>query len=137
MGVGDRQLAKKNDEWCRSWRGSLDYSSEGENAMQYLLMYCFDETRWAQLPDARSGQIMQEYRAFIQGIVMSGHCRASLKPYPSSMATTVREQHGKLLTTEGPFAETDPTTWTRALDAQAVGDEGDARLPNLHRRRAR
>jgi hypothetical protein len=29
--------------------------------MQYLLLCCFDETRWAQLPDAQQGQIMQEY----------------------------------------------------------------------------
>jgi hypothetical protein len=74
--------------------------------MQYLLMCCFDETRWAQLPDAQKGQIMQEYRAFMQGIVTSGHFRAGAKLHPSSMATTVREQHGKLLTTDGPFAET-------------------------------
>jgi hypothetical protein len=80
---------------------------------------------------------MQEYRAFIQGIVTSGHYRASLKLYPSSMATTVREQHGKLRTTDGPFAETNPITGTRALAAQAAGDEGDARLPNPNRRRTR
>jgi hypothetical protein len=105
--------------------------------MQYLLTCCFDETRWAQLPDAQKGQIMQEYRAFMQGIVTSGHFRAGAKLHPSSMATTVREQHGKLLTTDGPFAETNPTTRTRALDAQAAGDEGDARLPNPNRRRTR
>jgi hypothetical protein len=74
--------------------------------MQYLLMCRFDETRWVQLPDAQKGQIMQEYRAFIQDLVTSGHVRAGAKLQPSSMATTVRQQHGKLLTTDGPFAET-------------------------------
>jgi hypothetical protein len=105
--------------------------------VQYLLMCCFDETRWAQLPDAQKGQIMQECRALMQGIVTSGHFRAGLKLHPTSTTTTVREPHGKLLTTDRPFAETNPTTRTRAVDAQAAGDEGGARLPNLNRRRAR
>jgi hypothetical protein len=74
--------------------------------MQYLLMCCFDETRWAQLPEAQKGRIMQEYDAFIQGIVKSGHFRASAKLQPTSMATTVREKNGKLITSDGPFAET-------------------------------
>jgi hypothetical protein len=74
--------------------------------MQYLLMCCFDETQWAQMPDTQKGQIMQEYNEFIQSIVKSGHLRASTKLHPTSMATTVREQHGKRMTTDGPFAET-------------------------------
>jgi hypothetical protein len=74
--------------------------------MQYLLMCCFDEMRWTQLPDAQKGQIMQEYDEFIQGIVKSGHFRASTKLQPTSMATTVREQYGQRITTDGPFAET-------------------------------
>jgi hypothetical protein len=74
--------------------------------MQYLLMCCFDEERWAQMPNAQKDQIMQEYDAFIQSLVKSGHFRASAKLQPTSMATTVREQHGKRLITDGPFAET-------------------------------
>ena len=74
--------------------------------MQYLLLCCFDEMRWAQMPDAQKDQIMQEYDAFIQSIVKSGHFRASTKLQPTSMATTVREQHGQRITTDGPFAET-------------------------------
>jgi hypothetical protein len=80
--------------------------SKGENGVQYMLMCCFDETLWAKLPEAQKGQIMQEYGAFIQSIVKSGHFRASTKLHPTSMATTVREQHGKLITIDGPFAET-------------------------------
>jgi hypothetical protein len=97
---------RKNDGWCRSRGGSFDYLSKGENAMQYMLMCCFDETLWAKMPEVQKGQIMQEYGAFIQSIVKSGHFRASTKLHPTSMATTVREQHGKLITTDGPFAET-------------------------------
>jgi hypothetical protein len=74
--------------------------------MQYMLMCCFDETRWAQLPAAQKDQIMQEYSEFIQGIVKSGHFRAGAKLQPTSMATTVRQKNGRLITTDGPFAET-------------------------------
>ena len=74
--------------------------------MQYLLMCCFDETRWAQMSDAQQDQIMQEYRAFIQSIVQSGHFRGGAKLQPTSMATTVSERDGKRVTTDGPFAET-------------------------------
>jgi hypothetical protein len=74
--------------------------------MQYLLLCCFDETRWAQLPEAQKDQIMQEYDAFIQSLVTSGHLRASARLHPTAMATTVREQHGQRLITDGPFAET-------------------------------
>ena len=74
--------------------------------MQYMLMCCFDEERWAQMSNAQKGQIMQEYDEFMQSIVKSGHFRAGAKLQPTSMATTVREQYGKLITTDGPFAET-------------------------------
>jgi hypothetical protein len=74
--------------------------------MQYLLLCCVDEGRWATMPEAQKGQIMQEYSEFMQSIVTSGHYRASTKLQPSSMATTVREHHGKRVTTDGPFAET-------------------------------
>ena len=74
--------------------------------MQYLLMCCFDETRWAQIPDAQKDQIMHEYDEFIQSIVKSGQLRTSTKLQPTSMATTVRERNGKRMTTDGPFAET-------------------------------
>jgi hypothetical protein len=82
------------------------HTCEGENAMQYMLMCCFDETRWAQMTDAQKDQIMQEYSEFIQSIVKSGHFRAGAQLQPTSMATTVREQHGQRITTDGPFAET-------------------------------
>jgi hypothetical protein len=74
--------------------------------MQYMLLCCFDEERWAQLLDAQKDQIMLEYNAFIQGIVKSGHYRAGAKLQPTSMASTVRQQEGKRVITDGPFVET-------------------------------
>ncbi len=74
--------------------------------MQYMLMCCIDEESWAKVPDARKGEIMQEYDELIQWIGESGRLRASVKLRPSATSTTVREQNGKTVITDGPFAET-------------------------------
>lgn len=74
--------------------------------MQYMLMCCFDEQLWAKLPEAQKSRVMQEYGEFVQGIVKSGHYRAGARLEPTSMATTVRAENGKRITTDGPFAET-------------------------------
>jgi hypothetical protein len=91
---------------CRSGGHSFDYLSKGESAMQYMLMCCFDERRWAEMPEPQRQAIMREYGEFVQGIVRSGHYRAGAQLQSTSMATTVREKNGKLTTTDGPFAET-------------------------------
>ena len=74
--------------------------------MQYMLMCCFDEEAWEELPEARKAAIMQETAEFIRGIVRSGHYRASARLQPTATTTTVRERNGRLVTTDGPFAET-------------------------------
>ena len=74
--------------------------------MQYLLMCYFDEQWWEQMPAAQKGKRMEEDGACVPDIVTSGHLRASAKLQPISTATTVREQNGKRVTTDGPFAET-------------------------------
>jgi len=74
--------------------------------MQYLLMCCFNEERWAKVPNSQRDKIMQEYGQWEQRIVKSGHYRASAQLQPIAASTTVREKDGKLVITDGPFAET-------------------------------
>jgi len=74
--------------------------------MQYMLMCCFDEERWARLPESQKAEIMQEYDRLLQEIGMSGQLRASVKLQPSSTSATVRAKNGKPVVTDGPFAET-------------------------------
>jgi len=74
--------------------------------MQYLLLCCFDEELWEKIPESRRDTIMEEYQAFEQDLVKSGHYRAGAKLKPSSTATTVRMKNGKSAFTDGPFAET-------------------------------
>jgi hypothetical protein len=74
--------------------------------MQYMLMCCIDEREWNAMPADRRDEVMREYGEFIQGIVRSGHYRASGKLQAASTGRTVRERAGRLVTTDGPFAET-------------------------------
>jgi len=74
--------------------------------MQFMLMCCFDEKRWDNLPEVQRQKIMHDYGAFERGIVNSGHFLATAKLQPTSAAATVREKNGKRVATDGPFAET-------------------------------
>jgi hypothetical protein len=84
----------------------IEVEMGGGPAMRYLLMCCFDEKKWEELPQVQRDKIMDEYRALEQDLVRSGHYRAGAKLGPVSAGTTVRLQHGKPAITDGPFAET-------------------------------
>jgi hypothetical protein len=74
--------------------------------MQYMLMCCFDEKSWGQLPDGEKSRIMREYGVLIQSLIKSGQFRGGGQLRSTSSATTVRMKSGKLALTDGPFAET-------------------------------
>jgi hypothetical protein len=74
--------------------------------MQYLLLCCSNEKDWENLPESERDAVMEDYGRFVQSIVTSGHHRASLKLRPTATSTTLRSRDGRLLTTDGPFAET-------------------------------
>jgi hypothetical protein len=75
-------------------------------AMQYLLMIYRNEADLGKMGPADRTQMMTEYGAFTQSIVQSGHFKAGDGLQPTSTATTVRVREGKVLSTDGPFAET-------------------------------
>lgn len=69
--------------------------------MQYLLLIYENEQRWNQgYMDAE----MAEYNAF--GKEFATAIKGGNALQPTATATTVRVRDGKLLTTDGPFAET-------------------------------
>jgi hypothetical protein len=74
--------------------------------MQYLLLCCFAEKRWLEIPDARRDEIMRDYGALIKSLHESGHHLAGGQLEPTSTATTVRGRNGRPAITDGPFAET-------------------------------
>ena len=74
--------------------------------MQYLLLIYRSEAQYANMTAADRKQMSAEYGAFTQSIIQSGHFKAGDGLQPTSTATTVRVRDGKMLTTDGPFAET-------------------------------
>ena len=74
--------------------------------MQYLLMCCFEEKAWDEIPETQRDGIMKEYGELVQSLVKSGHYLAGAKLQSSSSATTVRAKNGRSAITDGPFAET-------------------------------
>jgi hypothetical protein len=57
--------------------------------------------------DPATGQkMLGEYQDFTKSIIQSGNFKAGDRLQPTTTATTVRVRDGKMLTTDGPFAET-------------------------------
>ena len=74
--------------------------------MQYLLMIYRSEAELSRMDPAERKKMTAEYGAFTQSIIQSGHFKAGDGLQPTTTATTVRVRDGKVLTTDGPFAET-------------------------------
>jgi hypothetical protein len=74
--------------------------------MRYLLLCCFDEKRWDDIPETQRDGIMRDYGELMRSLGESGQHIASGRLQQSSTAATVRKSGGKLSVTDGPFAET-------------------------------
>ena len=74
--------------------------------MQYLLMIYQNEAEYAKIDDTSKLKMTAEYGTFTQGIIQRGNFKAGDRLQPRTTATTVRVRDGKVLTTDGPFAET-------------------------------
>lgn len=74
--------------------------------MQYMLMCCFDEHVWDQLPAVQRERIMRDYGTWVQSLIKSGQFRGGAQLHPVSAATTVRMKNGTPVFTDGPFVET-------------------------------
>src|ERR1700681_2422752 len=74
--------------------------------MQYLLLIYRNEAELGKMDATARKAMTAEYGTFTQSIIQSGHFKAGDGLQPSTMATTVRVREGKILTTDGLFAET-------------------------------
>ncbi|MGA2055436.1 MAG: YciI family protein [Bradyrhizobium sp.] len=74
--------------------------------MQYLLLIYRSEAELFKMSDADRQKMGADYGTFTQSIIQSGHFKAGDGLQPTTTATTVRVREGKILTTDGPFAET-------------------------------
>jgi hypothetical protein len=74
--------------------------------MKYLCLIYDEGKKLNSLPKSEWDGLMGEYFAFTDAIQKSGHYIGGEALQPVQTATTVRVRHGKLSTTDGPFAET-------------------------------
>lgn len=74
--------------------------------MQYLILCCFDESRWEAAPEAERTRVMSAYGEFVAAAKASGRYLAGAKLDHSGHAVTIRQGAGDADVTDGPFAET-------------------------------
>jgi hypothetical protein len=73
--------------------------------MKYLCLICAEKVM-EQMPDAEASKHFEEYVEFTENIRRSGHFIGANRLKPADTATTIRVRDGKVLMTDGPFAET-------------------------------
>lgn len=73
--------------------------------MKFLCLICAEKVM-EDMPVADAEKHFQEYLDFTERIKASGNFVSANRLTPSATATTVRVREGKVLTTDGPFAET-------------------------------
>ena len=69
-------------------------------------MVYIDEQRWAEVSKDERNRVHEACGKWHEELVKSGHSLGATGLQPVSTATTVREKNGKVVTTDGPFAET-------------------------------
>lgn len=74
--------------------------------MQYLLLIYMNETDFNRRTQEEMLAGSREYMKFTEEIKASGNWRGGERLESVATATTLREKDGKLLKTDGPFAET-------------------------------
>jgi hypothetical protein len=73
--------------------------------MKFICLICA-ETVMEQMPAADAEKHYQEYAEFTNEIKRKGQFIGANRLTPADTAITVRVRNGRLLTTDGPFAET-------------------------------
>jgi len=74
--------------------------------MEYLILIYGDERAYGTIPEAQLKAMYQEYGSYTQDLIKAGVMRGGNELKPVATATTVRLRGGKVLNTDGPFAET-------------------------------
>ena len=74
--------------------------------MEFMLLIYHNEEDATRRPDAEKQRIFQEFAAFTQDVMKSGHRKAGGPLEFTPTAATVRIRDGKTMVTDGPFAET-------------------------------
>ncbi len=74
--------------------------------MKYVCLIYQDEAAVQKMSKEEMDKMAADYRAFMESIQKSGHLVKSQGLSSAHNATVVRVRDGKMLTTDGPYAET-------------------------------
>jgi hypothetical protein len=74
--------------------------------MKYLCLIYSNESQWLSMPSAEYNAVLGEFFAFTEQIRGQRKYLAGEDLQPTRTATMVRVRHGRISTTDGPFAET-------------------------------
>jgi hypothetical protein len=73
--------------------------------MKYLCLICAEKVM-EHLTEKDAAAHFQEYAGFTEYVKKNGHYIGANRLKPADTATTIRVRNGKVLMTDGPFAET-------------------------------
>jgi hypothetical protein len=74
--------------------------------MKYICLVYLVEKELSAMSKREADTCTEESLAYDEGLRRSGHLLAAHALQPVETATTIRVRHGKVSTTDGPFAET-------------------------------
>ena len=74
--------------------------------MKYICLVYLVEKEMSAMSKREADNCTEESLAYDEGLRRSGHLLAAHALQPVETATTIRVRHGKVSTTDGPFAET-------------------------------
>ncbi|HJR01637.1 MAG TPA: YciI family protein [Methylomirabilota bacterium] len=74
--------------------------------MKYICLVYLVEKEMIAMSKREADTCTEESLAYDEGLRRSGHLLAAHALQPVETATTIRVRHGKVSTTDGPFAET-------------------------------
>ena len=74
--------------------------------MEYMILIYSEERVWKDMDEARLKAAYAEFHDYTQELIKANVMRGGSELKPVSTATTVRVRGGKVLSTDGPFAET-------------------------------
>ena len=101
--------------------------------MRYVLLIYGSEADSASMTEQERMALMQGHAAFAQEALARGILTGGAPLQPTSTATTVRVRDGKMLITDGPFAETkEQLAGTYVLNCKDLDEaiEMAARVPD-------
>ena len=74
--------------------------------MRYLMLICSDENQVGSMNETEGSAILAEYGKFMEEMGKRGVLQGGERLQPTSTAATVQVRNGRVLTSDGPFAET-------------------------------